>query len=300
LLGTAHISEVSAALAASLIQDTHPNAVFVELDLKRVGGIVRQSRAKLLPAASNEAAEDTLTSATPAGSPLSQLMVPAVASAQAIAVSSPDVDALPAPQESRGLGGWFQRKALNFASNAVGNALRGMYNNLNQAGFNPGEEFATAIREGQKIGATIVLGDQDVEYTLRRLTQALAATDLDKLLSPDAKFERTMQELLPGGPDSMQPDAKNYDDPAKFKQDLTEYVERLKSRESVRKIMSQLNEVAPALVQVMLTERDAYMATGIDTLNQFECIVAVMGIAHQDGVEENLRQKGWKQVRLRC
>ena len=38
LLGTAHISEVSAELAGRLVRDTHPNAVFVELDLKRVGG----------------------------------------------------------------------------------------------------------------------------------------------------------------------------------------------------------------------------------------------------------------------
>jgi pheromone shutdown protein TraB len=175
-----------------------------------------------------------------------------------------------------------------------------MYRSLNQAGFNPGEEFAAAIREGQRQGAAIVLGDQDVEYTLRRLTQALAVTDMNKLLSPDAEFEKSMQELLPGGPGALLPTPDKYEDPAAYKQELSEYVERLKSRDNVRKIMAQLNDVAPALVQVMLTERDAYMATGLDTLNQFEVTVAVMGIAHQDGVEKNLRAKGWQQVRPTC
>lgn len=50
----------------------------------------------------------------------------------------------------------------------------------------------------------------------------------------------------------------------------------------------------------MLGERDAYMARGLDTLNEFEVIVAVMGLAHMDGVEANLQERGWRQVRLPC
>jgi pheromone shutdown protein TraB len=37
-----------------------------------------------------------------------------------------------------------------------------MYNNLSKQGFNPGQEFVEAVKEGQKIGADIVLGDQDM------------------------------------------------------------------------------------------------------------------------------------------
>jgi pheromone shutdown protein TraB len=50
----------------------------------------------------------------------------------------------------------------------------------------------------------------------------------------------------------------------------------------------------------MLTERDAYMARGLDGLNEFDVTVAVMGIAHQDGVERNLQSFGWQPVRLNC
>jgi pheromone shutdown protein TraB len=183
---------------------------------------------------------------------------------------------------------------LGFGAAAVGKAIQGMYKNLNDSGFKPGEEFVVAVREGQRIGADIVLGDQDVEVTLRRMTQALAQTDLNKLLDPDSELERGMRELMGDSDPSLasSPDA--------FKSELSTYVENMKTRDSVRKIMAQLQKVAPALVQVMLTERDAYMAAGLDTLNQFEVITAVMGIAHMDGVERNLQSQGWKQMRPSC
>jgi pheromone shutdown protein TraB len=303
-------------LATSLVRDVHPNAVFVELDLKRIGGIVKptttntQNPQQLSTTTSSATVDNNAPSVTIAALPqwiASTAATTTTTTLDMVADSTttttttmPVYPALPEPPQGQGLGGWIQRKAFNFASAAVGNALRNMYSSLGKAGFNPGEEFAAAIREGQRIDAKIVLGDQDVEYTLRRLTQALAATDLDKLLSPDAEFERSMNELLPGGPNTMQPELKNYDDPAEFKRELAEFVERLKSRDNVRKIIGQLREVAPALVQVMLTERDAFMAQGLDTLQQFEVIVAVMGIAHMDGVETNLRQMGWRQVRPKC
>jgi uncharacterized protein YbaP (TraB family) len=333
LLGTAHISEISANLATNLVRDVHPNAVFVELDLKRIGGVVKPSlppttRTTTNPSTTTIVSTEnapipqavipqfitpmaaTTVGATPSQLPQPQqptttttattLMAYTAATMDVAETTMPAYPALPEPPRGEGLGGWIQRKAFNFASAAVGNALRNMYSNLGKAGFNPGEEFAAAIREGQRIDAKIVLGDQDVEYTLRRLTQALAATDLEKLLSPDAEFERSMNELLPGGPNAMQPELQNYDDPAEFKRELAEFVERLKSRDNVRKIIGKLQDVAPALVQVMLTERDAFMAQGLDTLQQFEVIVAVMGIAHMDGVEKNLRQMGWRQVRPKC
>ena len=85
-----------------------------------------------------------------------------------------------------------------------------------------------------------------------------------------------------------------------MKEELTTFVEAMKSREKVREIMGELRKVAPALVQVMLTERDAYMATGLDSLQNYEIITAVMGLAHQDGVERNLQSFGWKSVALNC
>jgi len=314
LLGTAHISELSAELAENLVKDTHPNAVFVELDLKRVGRLPASavSSPKSLSEASQSGEIVRTTTQTRVVIPamLSSSQSTASASEFAMATSQSATEAStggesllavpPPPLAPVNKPNWFQRKAMEIATQTVGNALKGMYSNLGEAGFKPGEEFAAAIRAGQQEGAAIVLGDRDVEVTLQRLTQALAVTDLNKLLNPDAEFEKSLAELVPGGVGGMAPMLSDYDNPADFKKELAAYVEKLKDRDNIRKVFKQLQEVAPELVQVMLTERDAYMATGIDTLNDFECMVAVMGLAHQDGVEKNLQQRGWKRVRPAC
>jgi hypothetical protein len=337
LLGTAHISEVSAQLAGQLVRDTHPNAVFVELDLKRVGGAVL-AKSNKPPALTTTSRRIDINAGE---SSSSKIVIPAIsyspvpsptplaASAAALAstVTTAQEDgmvtailpvAAPAPPLSpplqppqpQGMGFSFRQGVLNMGAAAVGNAIRSMYKNLDDAGFKPGDEFAMAIQSGRDINADIVLGDQDVEITLRRLTQALAATDLNKLMDPDSDLERSMRQLMGGSGDSTDvpnplslpgmTDGRTPVSNAEFKRDLSAYIEIIKTRESVRRIMSQLNEVAPALVQVMLTERDAYMAAGLDTLNQYEVITAVVGVAHQDGIEANLRQRGWKQVALKC
>jgi TraB/PrgY/gumN family len=254
LLGTAHISDVSAQLAGALVRHVHPDAVFVELDVKRVLNL--------------PALHDTATASAQNAAPA--VLVPA-----------------------------FQRKVLNFAGAAVGKAVQGMYSNLSNSGFSPGEEFAAAIRAAREIGATIVLGDQDVQVTLRRLAQALSVTDLQPLLNPNAEFEKTMTDLLPLPP-ALESSNSAAGDPAQFKRDLSDYVERMKSRETVRTIVHELDTVAPAVVRVMLTERDAYMASGLDSLESFKKVVGVMGLAHIDGVEQNLRGRGWTPMHLSC
>jgi TraB/PrgY/gumN family len=287
ILGTAHISETSANLAGQLVRDVHPDAVFVELDLKRVGGL-----ANTKPELPSDEGETV---------PASRILIPAVSTTAATlgsgmavttaALSPPEaelVTSLPTPQRATsGFG-------LDIGAAAVGNAIRGMYKNLNQAGFNPGDEFVEAVREGRRIGADIVLGDRDVQVTLRRLVQALQVTDMNALMDPNSELEQSMRELLPGGGGEIPTDSASY------KEAVSAFVEAIKNRDRVRSIMSELKKVAPALVQVMLTERDAYMAAGLDSLNQYVVIAAVMGMAHQDGVELNLTSAGWKQVKPRC
>lgn len=160
---------------------------------------------------------------------------------------------------------------------------------------------ANSINHWVHVRSDIVLGDQDVQITLRRLSQALAVTDLDALTDPNSDLEQSMAELFGGSTKESIEEAKTSPkSAAETKQELTACVEAMKSREKVRGIMSELRQVAPALVQVMLTERDTYMATGLDSLQNYEIVTAVMGIAHQDGVERNLQSFGWKPVALNC
>ncbi|GAX10082.1 hypothetical protein FisN_2Lh351 [Fistulifera solaris] len=296
ILGTAHISKVSADLARQLVRDVHPNAVFVELDLKRVNGVAQYVQQQ-------QDLKDSIEQVTlPPGTrnmPLAPLAADTPPKQSTVIVpvpTTPIASEETPPSPRRGLFGGLRQKALSVGAQVVGSAVRGMYQNLGDQGFSPGEEFAAAIMEAQKQGADVILGDQDVQITLRRLTQALASTDLSKL--NDDALSSKFSDLMGGGKAMELPPSGVMDD--KYKEELTKMVESMKNRENVRAIMTELKEVAPALAQVMLTERDAYMATGIDTLNQFECIVAVMGIAHMDGVENNLKGRGWTQVAPNC
>lgn len=298
LLGTAHISTLSAELAGQLVRDIRPDAVFVELDAKRVGraggNIVIGSSAASASAARRAGSNDALApaNAVPAG------VSSVVPSSVIVATSSPTMEETmtmteqPAPP--RGIGQRLRERALEAGSAAVGNAIRSLYSKLNSSGFNAGEEFIVAVREGQKIGAAIVLGDRDVEVTLRRLTEALAQTDLKELMSPDSELETSMRELMPGPPPSQ--DMSDAD----FRQEMSIYVETMKAKENVRKIMGQLKKAAPLIYQALVEERDVYMANALNSLNQFSNIVAVMGIAHMEGVENTLHSLGWEQVPLKC
>jgi pheromone shutdown protein TraB len=197
---------------------------------------------------------------------------------------------------------------LNPLEAAVGNSLKGLYEQLGKAGYKPGEEFKVAIQEGSKIGAAIVLGDQDADVTIRRLTQALLKTNVKKLLAPDSELEQSMKALLPqqtptggtGGSTTKKIPSLVELNSAASRQQLTLFVEHLKERETIQHIMSQLKRDAPLLYQVMVTERDAYMALGLDTLHQYPTTVSVVGMAHMDGMEQNLRSRGWKPLHITC
>ena len=158
-----------------------------------------------------------------------------------------------------------------------------------------------ATREGLAQGAKIVLGDQDVEVTLRRLTQALAKTDLKKLLASDSELEEQMKGLMPSTSASSAMveggGGGNSSTAGMSKEDFTIFVETVKAKENVKLLMDNLKAIAPEIYQAMVGERDAYMANGLNQLNSYPTTVAVMGIAHVDGVERNLRDMGWVEVK---
>ena len=267
ILGTAHISSQSADVAGKLVRDVKPDAVFVELDAKRVG----RAGSIVTP---------NVSDAAPVMVPTAPMVESIEQEAQSRSFSLPKLN--------------LRQRVLQAGSAAVGGAIQGMYRKLNASGFSAGEEFVVAVREGQKVGSAIVLGDRDVEVTLRRLTEALAKTDLTELMNPDSELERSMAELLPGKPPS--PDMSD----EVFKQEMSSYVETMKAKDNVRKIMKELKKAAPAIYAALVEERDIYMGQGLHSLNQFQTTVAVMGIAHMEGVEDTLQQLGWQQVPLKC
>ena len=210
-----------------------------------------------------------------------------------------------------------KEKLMNKASQAIGNGIKGMYSKLESEGFSAGEEFVVAVREGLSCGSDIVLGDQDVEVTLRRLTEALSKTDLKKLLLADSELEESMKQFMPPAGEagsmnaagsssisisisSSSSSANINNDGGMSKEQLSYFVETVKAKENVRLLMGNFERISPELYGALVRERDLYMAGGIDRLNQFDSMVAVMGIAHVDGVENALRERGWVEAKHVC
>lgn len=143
----------------------------------------------------------------------------------------------------------------------------------------------------------IVLGDRDVEVTLQRVAEALSKTDINSLLKPDSELEQSLKELVPNNI-AVNSDGDLNDE--QYRQEFSNFVETVKQKDKVRKIMTQLKRVAPEIHTALLAERDAYMAAGLNGLDELETIVAVVGIAHVDGIEQSLTMNGWKPANLSC
>ena len=140
-----------------------------------------------------------------------------------------------------------QSKLVGAGSKVVGDSVKKMYSKLESERFKAGDEFAVSVKEGLVLGSTIVLGDRDVEVTLRRLTRALAKTDLRKLLSADSEINASMEELLPeqmkaalkspnggggsAGDNSMSVSSMGMDGVTIDKGDFQDFVETMKAKD---------------------------------------------------------------------
>ena len=74
----------------------------------------------------------------------------------------------------------------------------------------------------------------------------------------------------------------------------------MKTKQNVKRIMDSFKLQAPEIYNALVGERDAFMAKGLDMLEPFESTVAVMGLAHLDGVEGFLAFKGWERLPVKC
>lgn len=289
ILGTAHISSSSAELAGKMVREFQPNVVFVELDKKRV------SRAGIGGGATNGLS----TQSSSSNESSSSAEIASTSSSTSTVISTPSVG------EDKSNRMQISNPMVTFGSKVVGDSVKGMYGKLESEGFKAGDEFVMSVREGLAIGSTIVLGDRDVEVTLKRLTQALGKTDLRKLLSSNSEVEKSMEGLLP---QEMKNQMKQSSDSVTMGVDdatFNSFVETMKAKENVKKIMAALKDTAPEIYEAMVAERDVYMARGLDELGNnvktsVDTTVAVMGMAHVDGVERYLAGNGWSEMSYPC
>jgi pheromone shutdown-related protein TraB len=140
-----------------------------------------------------------------------------------------------------------------------------------QTGMPAGEEMLVAIKHAREIGARIEMIDRDIGLTFQRLID----------LMPWRERLRLFAELLIG----LLP----IDKPVKL--------ERLTDEQIVNYLLEDLKRASPILYEILIQERDAYMASKLAMLlSESKKVVCVVGAGHVPGIFDRLSRgnpEGW-------
>ncbi|HIE34459.1 MAG TPA: TraB/GumN family protein [Candidatus Altiarchaeales archaeon] len=139
-------------------------------------------------------------------------------------------------------------------------------------GVSPGSEMVEAINIGRDRGIEISLVDRDIKITLRRALNIMTLKEKLKLLYAllEGIFER-----------------EEIDE---------EILEKLKKKDMMTEMIEELSRTVPSVKDVLIDERDRYIANKILSLNAKK-IVAVVGAGHVDGIKRIIEEKKQENVR---
>jgi len=130
-------------------------------------------------------------------------------------------------------------------------------------GVRPGAEMLAGVEAAERVGATVVFADRDVQITLTRCYRSLGLLAKVQVLA--------VLVMLPFASGDID----------------EEEIERLKQRETIGDVMQTFAEQMPALKSPLIDERDQYLASSIEG-SPGRRVVAVVGAAHVPGVEKRL------------
>ena len=128
-------------------------------------------------------------------------------------------------------------------------------------GINPGEEMIRAIKAAESIGAKIHLADRDIRITLSRVWRLMGLWTKLKLLF---QFIASVGDV-----DTIQ----------------EEDIEKMKKEDVLDTLLSEIGESLPEVRQILIDERDQYLAHKIRTAPGNK-IVAVVGAGHVPGIQK--------------
>jgi len=264
LVGTAHISEESAALVRRIVQQIQPDEVMIELDPSRAAKLIGTRPTLKLEAPAGVVIERPETAQQAAAKPAgSTFGIGSIA--------------------GRLLRGDIQEAGAQ----AVGAGLSSMYKQLDQMGFQSGAEFVAAVEEAERLGATVLLGDRDARVTVRRLRDALAEIATAPAGTYGASGTQVPQALL----EATGGGASEFN-----RESVSSAMGVLKQRDNVRQLTAYLKAEVPPLHTALIAERDAYMAQSLLGASGSR-IVAVVGLAHCDGIEAAILSEAGASVR---
>lgn len=133
-----------------------------------------------------------------------------------------------------------------------------------QTGMPAGEEMLTAVRSARKTGARVELIDRDINVTLQRLIGRMKTRE---------KFRLGAELLL-----SLLPFGQRIE------------LERVTEEQIVEQLLSSLKQSSPTAYEVLIRERDEYMAAKIEKLLVASSgkVVCVVGAGHVPGLYRRL------------
>jgi len=129
-------------------------------------------------------------------------------------------------------------------------------------GQQPGAELLEAVNLAEALGLQVELIDRDIQVTLRRAWRKMKFREKFKIL-----FSMLGEE----------------DDDVEV--DLDEILE---SRDILTDLMNELREFSPGAGEVLIDERDEYLAQNILNIDANKKILAVVGAGHLSGIERCL------------
>ena len=127
----------------------------------------------------------------------------------------------------------------------------------------PGSEMIGAIEASEDLGIPIALIDRDISITLQRALNKMGFME-------KAKFMFSLIASAFGYGDDEEVD-----------------VEELKNPENLDELMEMFKDEAPSVHEVLVHERDAYLAGNIMRIPQ-DHVIAVVGAGHKPGIEKYL------------
>lgn len=155
-----------------------------------------------------------------------------------------------------GLGGFLFYLFGEFAQKKIGKILK----------INPGSDMLTAYNLGSKNKVKIALIDRDIQLTLRRFSKKFKPRELIKLIF--SIFKKA---------------------PKQEKIDL----KKVPSDELIDMAISELKTSFPSMYNVLVHERDIYMAKKLVSLSLLfpeEKIMAVVGAGHVKGMSKQIKK----------
>lgn len=135
----------------------------------------------------------------------------------------------------------------------------------NDVGVQPGEEMLKGMEVSSELGIPVVMADRPIQITLKRAWSKSSFWGKCKLLSALLSSAFTKEELSE-----------------------TE-IENIKNKNEMDSMMAELADFLPVIKEVLIDERDSYLATKIWE-SSGDNIVAVLGAGHMNGVVANLEK----------